>query len=278
MFGAKFQRGAICMHHFIESFRLPRAMIAMNQRRTVMLRVTRKMIKAAFAIALLAPFSFTALAQEASDKAPRPSIRVTGEATLTVKPDQAIIDIGVVTQAASAQSAAAQNAQKTDAVINDLRKTIGAGADIKTISYSLSPNYRYPKEGGQPEIAGYTASNTVQVKLSDLAQVGKVIDAATQSGANNINALRFTLKDEQAVRAQALAEAATKARAKANAIASALGLKIQRVLLIEEGGAVIPPPVPLYTARAEAASVATPVEAGTIDVRATVTLTVEIAQ
>lgn len=219
-----------------------------------------------------------AVAQDSADKIVRPSIRVTGDSTVTVKPDQAEISIGVVTQASAAQAAAAQNAQKQDVVITELRKLLGAGADIKTISYSLSPNYRYPKEGGQPTITGYTATNIVQVKTPDLTQVGKVIDLATGSGANTIQSLRFTLKDELSARTRALQEASTKARAKSQAIASSLGLKIVRVLHVEEGGQVIGLPVN-GRALAEMASVAqTPVEAGTIDVRATVTLTVEISQ
>jgi uncharacterized protein YggE len=217
-------------------------------------------------------------AQDAADRMVHPSIRVSGESTVTVKPDQAEISIGVVTQATNAQIAAAQNAQKQDSVISELKKLLGAGADIKTISYSLSPNYRYPKEGGQPTIAGYTASNVVHVKTSDLMQVGKVIDLATGSGANTIQSLRFTLKDESGARAQALREASTKARSKAEAIASSLGLKIQRVLRVEEGG-VMPRPMMDYGAEVQqmrAQAVTTPVEAGSIDVRATVTLTVEV--
>jgi uncharacterized protein YggE len=218
-----------------------------------------------------------AVAQDMPDRSPRPSIRVTGEAIIVARPDQALIDIGVVTQAQNAQDAASQNAQKQEAVISALRKALGAGADIKTTGYSLNPNYRYPERGGQPTITGYTASNTVEVKTGDIAQVGKVIDIATQSGANNIQSLRFMLRDEQAARANALREAAIKARAKADALAAALGLRVLRVLFVEESGQVAPPPI---YARAEmaAAPAQTPVEPGTIDVRALVTLTVEIAQ
>src|SRR5262245_5280471 len=114
--------------------------------------------------------------QDSDDKKNVPTIRVTAEAIVTAAPDQAEINIGVVTQAQTAQAAAVDNAKKQDAVIAQLRKTLGASADIKTISYSVSPNYRYPKEGGQPIISGYNASNIVQVKTTDLAQVGKLID------------------------------------------------------------------------------------------------------
>jgi uncharacterized protein YggE len=233
----------------------------------------------ALLVALALPGSGAA-AQEPTDKTSIPSIRTSGEATISAKPDQAQIDIGVVTQAQSAQAAATQNAQRLDAVLAELRRALGPTSEIQTVSYTLSPNYRYPREGGTPTLTGYTATNVVQVKTSDLAQVGKVIDAATQSGANQIQRLHFTLKDEMGVRAQALREAAQKARAKADAIASALGLRVVRVLRAEESSPVVRPVMSeAFVARGDvAAAPPTPVEPGTIEVRATVALTVEVAQ
>ncbi|MEK7406952.1 MAG: SIMPL domain-containing protein [Acidobacteriota bacterium] len=217
-------------------------------------------------------------AQELAPKPPRPYVRATGEATVSVRPDQAQIDIGVVTEAATAQAAGAQNATRLEAVLAELRKALGAGAEIKSSGYSLNPNRRYPKDGGQPVIVGYTATNVVQVKTKDLAGVGKVIDLATQSGANAIHGLYFTLKDEQAARAKALGEATLKARSQAEAMAAALGLKILRVISIEQGEPMMIRPLrEMPMARmAEAMAAPTPVEPGTIDVRATVTVTAEL--
>jgi uncharacterized protein YggE len=215
-------------------------------------------------------------AQEPSERPTPPSIRVSGEATVTVQPDQARIDIGVTTQAQTAQAAAANNAQRLETVIAELRRALGSGAEIKTISYSLNPDYRYPKEGGRPTITGYTATNVVRVTLNDLTRIGQVIDASTQSGANQVQRLQFTLKDEQAAQSQALRAAAVKAKAQAESLAQALGLKIGRVLsVVESSGGVQPIMRDVTLARAEA-SASTPVEPGTIEVRATVTLTVEI--
>ena len=216
-------------------------------------------------------------AQETRDA--RPTIRASGEATVKVAPDQAQIDIGVVTQAATAQAAAQQNAQKLDTVIAALRRALDPAAEIKTVGYSLSPNYRYPTNGGQPTITGYTATNVVQVKTGDLKKIGDLIDVATKTGSNTIQSLRFTLKDEQVARAEALRQAALKARAKAEALAAALGLKVQRVLRVEESGAT---PQPIFFERNAAIAgkpdMQTPVESGTIDVQAVVTLTVEVTQ
>jgi uncharacterized protein YggE len=245
----------------------------------IMRRALHDSTKGLWTIAMLAWFVSAAWGQGPMDKPAYSSIRVTGEAAVTSKPDQAQIDVGVVTEAKNAQAAATENAEKLDAVLAELRKLLGPGADIKSTSYSLTPMYHYPKEGGTPTITGYSATNVLQVKTNDLTQVGKIIDTAAQSSANRIQSLQFTLKDEQAVYIQALREAIAKARAKGEAIASALGLKIVRVLRVEEGGQL---PRPVYATegmqmRAAAAPVQTPVEPGTIEVRATVTLTVEIA-
>lgn len=225
-----------------------------------------------FTIALL--FSST-FAQDVNSKLP-PSINTTGEAVVSVAPDRARIDVGVVTQAGTSQQAASQNAQKLEATLARLRSLLGANADIKTVSYSLTPNYRYPQGGGEPTITGYTATNIVRVTLDDLTKVGSVIDTATQAGANRIQSLQFTVKDEQAVQTQALREAAQKARRKADALAGAIGVRIVRVLNLSESGPVAIPFRDVAYAKAETAS--TPIEPGTIEVRATVSLTVEIAQ
>jgi uncharacterized protein len=205
------------------------------------------------------------------------TIRVQADATVTASPDQSVIQIAVVTQATKAEDAAKGNAEKADRIIQRLRKVLKTQTGISTINYSLSPDYRYPKEGGQPQIVGYTASNTVEVRTTDLPKVGDLIDAAVGAGANNIQALRFELKDDAAVAARALAEAAKKARAKADAIAAALQLQVVRILSVEEGGPVVIPVQErtFAMARAEAAP-PTPVEAGTIEVQASITLTVEV--
>lgn len=217
----------------------------------------------------------SAQAQEGLSKPP-PSIRTTGEAVVTVRPDRAQIDVGVVTQSENSQTAVNQNAEKLEATLARLRQLLGPNADIKTISYSVTPNYRYPKEGGEPTIAGYTATNVVRVTLDDLGKVGSVIDTASQAGSNRIQNLRFMLKDETAAQAQALRDAATKARAKSQALASALNLNVVRVLSVSEGGGPVIPVREIAFARAQDAS--TPIEPGTIEIRAEVTLTVEVAQ
>jgi len=207
---------------------------------------------------------------------PLSSIRVSGEAKVTAKPDRVQIDVGVATHAATSQDAAAQNARAVEAVIGAVRKAAGPGAMLKTVSYTLNPNYQYHSKGGEPTLEGYNAANVVQVTLDELVKIGPAIDAATQAGANQVQGIQFTLRDQDSVRAQALREAALRARADAEVLAAALGLKVVRVLTVEENSPHVVP-VRMFKREAMAASAAaTPVEAGTLDVTAEVTLSVEV--
>src|SRR5437016_1721336 len=181
------------------------------------------------------------------------SIRVTGDARVTAKPDRVQIDVGVTTRATHSQDAAAENARQVEAML---------GAVRKTISYSLNPAYQYHPKGEEPTLTGYNAVNVVQVTLDELAKIGAVIDSATQAGANQVQGIQFTLRDTEGVRAEALREAATKARAAAVVLASALGLKVVRILTVEESSPRVVP-VRAFMAgavRTAAAAPATPVE------------------
>jgi uncharacterized protein YggE len=208
---------------------------------------------------------------------PVSSIRVTGDARVTAKPDRVQIDVGVVTHAPTSQEAATRNARDVDAVLAAVKKAAGPTAVLKTISYTLNPNYKY-HAGSEPTIDGYVAANVVQVQLDDLGKIGGAIDAATQAGANQVQGIEFTLRDQDAVRAEALREAAQRARAEADVLAAALGLKVMRVLTVEENSPRVTP-VRMFSraAAATAAATPTPVEAGTLDVTANVTLSVEVS-
>jgi uncharacterized protein YggE len=224
------------------------------------------------AVAVLA----SALAQAPARNAP-PFVRASGEGTATVKPDQAVLSIGVVTQASTADAAASQNASQVNALLQALKKELGSNGELRTIGYRIEPNYRYPTPpaGGSPTISGYTASNTVQATTRDLPFVGRLIDAATRAGANHVEGIQFMLRDEQPARAQALKQAAQAARANAEAIAAALGVRVMGLRSAET--AFTEPIRPRMAMAAEAVRAPTPVEPGAIDIRATVTVTLDVA-
>jgi len=218
-----------------------------------------------------------ALSAHAESPPSMSSIRVTGTSTVTANPDRARVDVGVVTQAPQSQAAVSQNARTFNDVMSSLRKTFGPNADVKSLSYSLNPDFQYHVSGGQPTISGYTATNVVRVTVDDLSKIGDVIDVATKAGANRVPSIQFALRDEESVRTQALREAAVKARAQAEALANALGLKVNRILTVDEGGPVVVPTRDVMFARAEVSSAATAIQPGSIEVNANVTLTVEVS-
>lgn len=209
-----------------------------------------------------------------AESRPASSIEVTAEAEVDVAPNLAVLDFGVVTQAPTAAAAAGQNSERMEAVLAAVRKALGANARITTGTYTLRGNYTTPRDGSAPRIAGYTATNVIQLKSSELARLGDVIDIAVQAGANQVQRIAFTLSDPAAPHRDALREAVLKARAEAEVIATALGLRISAFhsIVAQDMGQVRPLLRSAMVAQAESAPV-TPVEPGLIQVRARVVLT-----
>jgi uncharacterized protein len=208
---------------------------------------------------------------------PLSSIRVTGDAVVTAKPDRAWIDVGVLTQEKQSQIAVTQNARQLASIVTALHKLLGADADIKTINYALNPDYQYRPIGGKSSVSSYTALNVVRVTVDDLEKVGPVIDAATQAGANHVESVRYTVRDQQVLRSQAVREAALKARAGAETLASALNLKIVRIVSVDDGGDGPPPGPDGPDLRDPAGPAPAPVQSSSFVVTANVTLTVEVS-
>lgn len=210
------------------------------------------------------------------------TVRASGEATVTAKPDQARVTVGVSTHAATAQAAAAQNATETTQVLDTVKRALGSNGEIKTTGYSIAPEYQYSKNGGPSKIADYRANNFVIVTINDLAMIGKVIDAATEGGANVINGISFTLRNDAEVRAQALAEASAQARSNAEAIAKALNLPVTGILEAHTLQAAAIQPVMFNTevaaSSAQSLQLATPIQPGNLEVRATVIVTLAIRE
>jgi hypothetical protein len=221
---------------------------------------------------LLIPFGLAA-ALCAQNPMRVPSITAVGDASVSVPPDMARVDLGVSTQAATAQDATQQNATQASAVITALQTLLGASASIKTISYSVSPVYNNPPPGQNATIIGYTVTNIVEATLTDLTQVGKVIDTAIQSGANRVQGISFGLQDRTAPVAQALKLAAARARSQADAIASGLNLHTGSVLEASEGVNLTSNPTVLTPGAGVAT---TPIETGMVVVQASVTIQVAI--
>lgn len=204
---------------------------------------------------------------------------VSGDAVVEAQPDTAILTLAVVTQNASASEAQAENASKSEAVVRAVRAAAGTGAEVKTSGYSLQPQFVY-KEGAPPTITGYVARNAVTVTMGELSRVGRVIDAASAAGANSVDGLAFTLRRDEPAQRQALGDATREAVSKARLIAETLGGRFVRIVEVQESGTVRP--VPVYErdagqfAIAKQSSTPTPIESGSLEIRAQVQLVAEI--
>jgi uncharacterized protein YggE len=224
-----------------------------------------------FSLLICLPLSAAALlAQTAAPGA----IQAIGSATISVKPDQAQLSVGVVTQGATAQDAGQQNASLTTTVLNALNAVLGTAGTVQTISYSVSPRYS-TTQGQSSVIIGYTASNTVEVTTTDLSLIGRLIDTANQAGANSVGSLSFGLQNPEPVVEQALGLAAKQAQAHVNAIAAGLGAKTGVVISAQEGATMTPLVV---GGVASITAIPTPIQTGTVTVTASVTISVQLIQ
>ncbi len=191
-----------------------------------------------------------------------PQIAVTGRGEVKVSPDRATIQISVQTRASTAAAAAAENANKQQAVLAALR-ALGLGNDqLSTINYNVYPEQRY-EQGKEPVIVAYNVTNTILAEVRKLTQVGPVIDAALSHGANMITSLQFYASNTEAARRTAIATAIEKARADAEAAARAARGTLGTLLEINIGAYSPPPPRPMMVmARKDAAQAETPINAG----------------
>ena len=207
---------------------------------------------------------------------PRRFVRTTGEASVSVRPDAARVTVSIVKEAATAAEAASATATASAAVIAAIRQLLGATAEVRTVAYHLNPVYNYPRDGGQPQLRGFSATEVIEATANDTALAGRIIDAAVAAGATRVDGVRLYIKDEEPSRGQALRSAALKARSKADSIALGLGVRLGAILSAQEGVAYSGP-IPLDRAAPGAAATVTVIEPGTLEVRATVTVDIEIA-
>ena len=204
-----------------------------------------------------------------------PVIVTTGEGLVKQAPDRAWVTIAAESRARTAQEAQRLNTDAMTAVIEKIKGTGVAADAIQTTGYNLQPEFDYAN--GKQTLRGYVARNQVQVRVDALAKTGEVIAAAVGIGATSVSGVRFDLKDRDAVERQALTQAVRDARRRADAAAAGASLQIDRVFRIEEQRDMgdIGRPMPMMM-KAEMAQSAVPIEAGEIEVRARVTMTVTI--
>ena len=197
------------------------------------------------------------------------TVTVSGVGTAPAPPDMAEITTGVVTRAATAAQALTQNSQAMERLLQSLGGLGIAARDIQTTSVSVSPQRRPVREGQPTDILAYEVVNQVHVKVRDLPSVGRVLDQQVLQGANSVYGIRFGLIDPTPLLDEARKRAMADARRKADLYAAAAGLKVGRVVSVQEAGAAAPRP----EVGARALMSAVPVAAGEQEIQASISVT-----
>lgn len=181
------------------------------------------------------------LAAPAMAQTPSPAISVTGEATVSVAPDQAQVDGGVATDAKTAREASDANNAAMGKVLLALK---GAGIDEKdyqTSRLSLQPQYATSSKAGErPSVVGYRASNRVTIRVRDVTKVASTIDVLVGAGANEIGGINFVVSQASKLLDDAREQAIADARRKAQIYARAAGVTLGEPISITEEGSGTP--------------------------------------
>lgn len=238
-----------------------------------------------------------AFAQQAAPEQPPRSVSVSGSGQVNVRPDVAVIVVGVQTEAATASAALTQNSQQMIAVTKALTNTGVLTDDIQTQVVQLQPHIAAP-EAGQPRptpqtstattntvtntltntvaTTSYIATNLVEVRVRDLAQLGQVLDNTIQAGGNQIQSIRFETSNPNQALDQARQAAWNDAKRKAEQLAQLAGVTLGSVLTLNEFSAN-----PLTSAQASAVSasaVAVPIAPGAQTITVNVQVTWSLGQ
>ncbi|CUH69657.1 26 kDa periplasmic immunogenic protein precursor [Thalassovita autumnalis] len=200
-------------------------------------------------------------------------ITVTGEGVVAATPDMATISLGVQQMADTPEIAMMQTAQASQAVVSRLKMMGIAEADMQTSNLSLHQVENYDRNN-QPRIEGYRASNSLRVQVRDLDQLGPVLTAALQDGANNFGGLSFGLSEPRPAQDQARQTAMKDALAKAALYAESAGVELGNVVSISEAGSHDVPMPMMRMEMAVGSDMA--VEAGELSLNQQVTVVLEL--
>jgi len=198
-------------------------------------------------------------------------VTVTGEATVAVAPDAAVIRIGVTSQDKTAREASDANAKQMTAVLAAIKDTGIAERDIQTSRLSLQPQYDSSKSGNA-RLTGFQANNQVTVRIRDIDKLATVLDRAIAAGANEMSGIEFVVSEQSKMLDQARDDAIADARRKAELYAKAAGAKLGNVVSISEEGPA-PQARPMQAMRASAV----PIAPGEQTLRSIVTVSYELA-
>ena len=237
-------------------------------------RISTTAVIAALAFGL----STASLAAQDRPRAPERVVTTTGQAEVMIAPDQAWVTVGIEARAPKPQEAQRQAAE----VMNRIRMQLQAlgipDAAIRTASFSVNADWDY--SNNKRTLRGYIVSNLVEVRVDDIAKVADVLDRSIASGGNAIHGVRWDIKDRVKVERDALRQAVEDAKQRAEVAVAAAGGTLGPVTNISEQRYEYQPRREMMMRSAPAPAAApmpdTPISAGEIEVRSTVTVSFRI--
>jgi len=183
-------------------------------------------------VATVVVLSFAAFIAQGQEACTNPKIvKTTGTAELKVTPDQAVIQLGVERQSATAKNAKTVVANTSRKILAALKGLGIDDKDIQTEYLYLQPMIDYRKG---LRITNFTAEQSLSVKVRDLSKLDDVMDAVMSAGANHIGGIEYQSSELRKHKDEARDAAAKAAREKADALAKALGNQIGKTYSIEE--------------------------------------------
>jgi uncharacterized protein len=195
---------------------------------------------AVMALSVLISACGPAVAQ--GNEQPVRTMSVTGTSQIAMVPDIAYINIGVQTRDADAVAAVAENNRQAQQVIDALMAMGVAERDIRTSNFSIYPNQEYDRDGRVTGIT-YFVSNSVNVTLRDIDQIGEILNETVSVGANSINGIQFDVEDKSGAVNEARKAAISNAEATASELAQAAGVRLGEIQSLSFSGSGAPPPI-----------------------------------
>jgi uncharacterized protein len=229
--------------------------------------------KTAFLAAVLAAILVAGPAL--ADDTPKRTISLSATGAVKTAPDKVDISTGVTSQADTAKAALAKNTEAMSQVVAALKADGIDPKDIQTSNFSVSPLYEDRKENRSPKIIGYQVSNSVRITVHDIGKLGAILDKVVSLGANDVGSVEFGVDEPEALQDKARQLAMQNAIANAKLYAEAAGVKLGKILTINEDQGVVvarysAAPAPMEMAKA------VPIEAGTATVEVRVHVSFEL--
>jgi uncharacterized protein YggE len=194
-------------------------------------------------------------------------------------PDLAVVTIGVVSEGLTPAAVRDSNNQKMNRIIAFVKQQQIVEKDIQTTNFYFSPKYNY--NNGQSILAGYQANQTITVKVRNINksqdQLESIVTGVVTAGANQIQGINLGFSDPDKIKQTARKQAIDAARQKAEGLTRDAGIRLGRIINIEESSGNMPTPYPRMMAlEAKGAAVSADIQPGSQELEENITLVFEL--